>query len=495
VPGSVPPGSVDRPPHKLPVVSDLLFRSAGELAALVRSGELSARELVAASLQRIDECQPALNAFTHVAHESALAAADRIGRDDPRPFAGVPIAVKDNRPVAGMPLTMCSDLFGDFAPKHDAFCVKRLREAGFVIVGKTTLPEMGILPTTESRRFGPTRNPWAPDRTPGGSSGGSGAAVAGGMVPIGHGNDGGGSTRIPAACCGLVGLKAARGRVSAGPDSGQSFLVGDGVLTRTVADTVALLDVMAGYEQGDANWAPPPPAPFAELVARPTERLRIALALNMPLEGATLDPVCETAARDAAELLESLGHRVEEVVPPWSGLDLLPDFTRAFGPSVSMTTLVGGRLARRDPTEDDVEPLTWALWERARSQDTLSLLAAQNRLESVARSLVAFLAPYDAVLTPSLAQRPLRIGEVHGRGPDPWDHYQRSGAFTPYTAIVNVTGQPAISLPLFHGEDGLPTGIQLIGPPAREDIILQLASELEQACPWAARRPRVEGRA
>jgi amidase len=470
-------------------VSDLLFRSAGELAGLVRSGELSARELVAASLRRIDECQATLNAFTHVAHESALAAAERIDPGDPRPFAGVPIAIKDNRPVTGMPLTMCSDLFGDFIARHDTFCVRRLRAAGFVIVGKTALPEMGILPTTESRRFGPTRNPWAPDRTPGGSSGGSGAAVAAGMVPIGHANDGGGSTRIPAACCGLVGLKAARGRVSVGPDSGQSFLVGDGVLTRTVADTAALLDVLAGYEPGDANWAPPPPAPFAELAARPSARLRIALALNSPLEGAILDPVCETAARDAAALLESLGHRVEEVVAPWSGLDLLPDFTRAFGPSVSMTTLVGGRLAGREPTEEDVEPLTWALWERARAQDTLSLLAAQNRLESVARSLVAFLTPYDALLTPALAQRPLPIGEVHGRGPDPWDHYQRSGAFTPYTAIVNVTGQPAISLPLFHGEDGLPTGVQLIGPPAREDILLQLSAELEQACPWAGRRP------
>jgi amidase len=470
-------------------VSELLFRSAGELAALVHSGEVSARELVAASLARIDESQPTLNAFTHVAHESALAAAEAIAPGDPRPFAGVPIAIKDNRPVAGMPLTLCSDLFGDFVPRHDAFCVRRLREAGFVIVGKTALPEMGILPTTESRRFGPTRNPWAGDRTPGGSSGGSAAAVAAGVVPIAHGNDGGGSTRIPAACCGLLGLKTARGRVSLGPDSGQSFLVGDGVLTRTVADTAALLDVLAGYERGDANWAPPPPAPFTELAARPPERMRIGLALNTPLEGAILDPVCEAGAREAAALLESLGHRVEEIVPPWSGLDLLSDFTRAFGPSVSMSTLVGGRLARRDPTAEDVEPLTWALWERARGQDTLSLLSAQNRLESVARSLVAFFSPYDAVLTPALAQRPVPIGTIHGRGPDPWDHYRRSGSFTPYTAIVNVTGQPAISLPLFHGEDGLPTGVQLIGPPAREDVLLQLARELEEASPWAQRRP------
>ncbi len=240
-------------------MSELLTRPAIELAALIRSGELTAIELVQASLDRIDALQPTVNAFTHVAHESALQTARAISAHDPRPFAGVPIAIKDNRAVEGMPLTMCSDLFGDYVARGDAFLVRRLREAGFVIVGKTTLPENGILPTTESRRFGPTANPWALDRTPGGSSGGSAAAVAAGMVPIAHGNDGGGSIRIPAACCGLVGLKPARGRVSLGPDAGHGFLVTDGVLTRTVADTAAALDVLAGYEPGDATWAAPPP--------------------------------------------------------------------------------------------------------------------------------------------------------------------------------------------------------------------------------------------
>src|SRR5579884_356383 len=289
-------------------MNGLLTRSATELAALVRRGELTARELVETSLRRIDELDAEIGAFTHVAHDAALEAADAIGADDQRPFAGVPIAIKDNKPVAGMPITMCSDLFQDIVPHHDSFLVRRLGEAGFVIVGKTKLPEMGILPTTEPRRFGPARNPWDPDRTPGGSSGGSAAAVAAGMVPIAHGNDGGGSTRIPAACCGLVGLKPARGRVSVGPDGGDSFLVVDGVLTRTVAETGALLDVLAGYELGDATWAPPaPPGAFAAASAGPgPEGLRIALALNAPLEGAVLDPVCERAARDAAALLESL---------------------------------------------------------------------------------------------------------------------------------------------------------------------------------------------
>jgi amidase len=470
-------------------MSDLLRCSALDLAARVRSGELSAVELVDSSLRRIAELEPQINAFTHLAAEEALAQAARIVPGDRRPFAGVPIAIKDNRAVNGMPLTMCSDLWGEFRPDHDAFAVRRLREAGFVVVGKTALPENGILPTTESRRNGPTHNPWDLTRTPGGSSGGSAAAVAAGMLPIAHGNDGGGSTRIPAACCGLVGLKPSRGRVSVGPDSGQSFLVGDGVLTRTVADTAAALDILAGYEAGDATWAPPPAIGFTAAARLPAGRLRIGVTLSPALDAVELDPVCLSAAENAAQLLESLGHEVEQIEAPWTGRDLLPDFTRAFGPGIGMTVEIGARLAGRAPVESDVEPLTWLMYEHARAQDTLSYLTAQGRLERVAREIVTALAPYDIVLTPALARRPLPIGEVHGLGPDPWDHYQRSGAFTPYTAIVNVTGQPAVSLPMYHGDDGLPTGVQLIGRPAREDTLLTVAAQLELAQPWAARHP------
>jgi amidase len=468
-------------------VNGLLTRSALELAALVRDGEVSARELVETSLRRIDDLDSEVGAFTYVAHDAALTVADEIAAGDPRPFAGVPIAIKDNRAVSGMPITMCSDLFADVVPRHDAFLVRRLRDAGFVIVGKTKLPEMGILPTTEPRRFGPARNPWDLERTPGGSSGGSAAAVAAGMVPIAHGNDGGGSTRIPAACCGLVGLKAARGRVSVGPEAGDSFLVSDGVLTRTVAETATVLDLLAGYEVGDSSWAPPPAEPFASSAAQSPDRLQVGLALNAPLEGVEVDPLCEKAARDAAARLEALGHRVEEITPPWSNLNLLPEFTRAFGPMVSMVTAIGGRLRGRDATEEDVEPLTWLLWERARTQDTITFLTAEGRLQSVARSIVAFLTPFDVVVTPALASRPIPIGEVHGRGPDPWGNYQRSGHFTPFTAICNVTGQPAIALPLYHGDDGLPLAVQLIGKPAREDVLLSVAAQLEQALPWAER--------
>src|SRR5215204_1729617 len=309
---------------------ELLFRPATDLAELVRGGEISSRELTEAALERVGALQPELNAFVHVDHDGALAAADAIGPGDERLFAGVPIAVKDTAPVAGMPYTLGSDIFGDFVPDHDAFVVRRLREAGFMIVGKTNLPEFGILPVTEPRRFGPTRNPWDTERTPGGSSGGAAAAVAAGMVPLAHGSDGGGSIRIPAACCGLVGLKPSRGRISRGPDQGDDFLVQDGVLTRTVAETAALLDLLAGYEPGDATWAPPPSEPFAAAAAREPGRLRIGVTTTAAID-APLDPVCEHAVRDAAELLGSLGHAVEEVEAPWAGQSLLEVFTLVFG--------------------------------------------------------------------------------------------------------------------------------------------------------------------
>ena len=213
------------------------------------------------------------------------------------------------------------------------------------------------------------------------------------------------------------------------------------------------------------------------------------MILAPPLEDASVDPLHVQATRDAGSLLESLGHQVEEITPPWSGMNLLPDFTRAFGPLVSFTTWLGGQLNGRETTAEDVEPLTWALYERARSQDTMKYLIAENKLESVARSIVQALSPYDAVLTPVVARRPVPIGEIDGLGPDPMSKFRKSGYFTPFTAIFNVTGQPAIALPLYHGDDGLPTAVQLVGPPAREEVLLSLATQLEEALPWADRAP------
>jgi amidase len=471
------------------VVSDLLTQPARELARLVKAGEVSSRELTEGSLERIQALDPDLNAFVHLDPDGALAAADAIEAGDERPFAGVPIAIKDTAAVAGLPYRLGSDLFGDFVPGHDAFVVRRLREAGFVIVGKTNLPEYGILPVTEPRRFGPTRNPWDPERTPGGSSGGAAAAVAAGMVPLAHGSDGGGSIRIPAACCGLVGLKPSRGRVSRGPEMGDDFLVQDGVLTRTVAETAELLDVLAGYEPGDASWAPPPAEPFARTAAREPGRLRIGVTTVPAIEVAAIDQLSERAVRDAAELLESLGHEVEQVDPPWEGQELLRAFTLVFGTPVAMGMWFGGQATGREPSAELVEPLSWAIWEGIAQRDPLEYLLARTRLTAAARSIVALWDRYDAVLTPALAERPVRIGEIDSCSADPWEDFHRSGEFTPYTAIFNVTGQPAVSLPLFHGDDGLPLGVQIAGRPAGEGPLLSLAAQLEAASPWADRRP------
>jgi amidase len=469
--------------------ADLLGRPATELARLVKAGEVTSRELTEACFERIEALDPELNAFVHLDPDGALAAADAIEASDERPFAGVPIAIKDTAAVAGLPQRMGSGIFGDFLPPHDAFVVGRLRNAGFVIVGKTNLPEFGILPVTEPRRFGPTRNPWDTGRTPGGSSGGAATAVAAGMVPVAHGSDGGGSIRIPAACCGLVGLKPSRGRSSRGPELGDDFLVQDGVLTRTVAETAALLDVMAGYEPGDATWAPPPAEPFAATAAREPGRLRIGVTTVPAIDVPAIDPLCERAVRDAAALLESLGHEVEEIDPPWEGQELLQAFTLVFGTPVALGMWFGSQATGREPSAELVEPLTWAIWEAVREHDPLDYLRARTLLTAVSRPIVALWNEYDAVLTPSLAQRPVRIGELDACSDDPWDDFHRSGEFTPYTALFNVTGQPAISLPLFHGEDGLPLGVMLAGRPAGEGPLLSLAAQLEAASPWADRRP------
>ena len=465
-----------------------LFQPATQLAGLVRAGEVSSRELTEAVLDQIEALDGDLNAFVHVDAEGALAAADAVGAGDERPFAGVPIAVKDTAPVAGMPYTLGSNAFGDFVPAHDAFVVRRLRGAGFVIVGKTNLPEFGILPVTEPRRFGPTRNPWDTERTPGGSSGGAAAAVAAGMVPLAHGSDGGGSIRIPAACCGLVGLKPSRGRISRGPDLGDDLLVQDGVLTHTVAETAALLDVLAGYEPGDATWAPPPAEPFAAAAGREPGRLRIGWTTTAAID-APVDPLCERAVSDAAELLASLGHEVEEVEAPWAGQSLLEVFTLVFGTPIAMGLLFGTQVSGREPAEELVEPLSWTIWNGIRERSALDYLLARTQLGAFSRSIVALWRDHDVVMTPALAQRPLRIGEIDACSADPWEDFRRSGQFTPYTAIFNVTGQPALSLPLFHGDDGLPLGVQLAGRPAGEGELLSLAAQLEAARPWHGRRP------
>jgi amidase len=471
-------------------MTDLMFMSVGDLAAHVRGGELSAREVVTAALERIEALDPSLNAFADVDADGALATADAIEPGDERPFAGVPIAIKGNVPVAGLPMNFGSKFLGDHRPGHSAYLVRRLQEAGFVIVGITNMPEFGILPTTEPRRGGPTRNPWDTGRTPGGSSGGAAAAVASGMLPVAHGNDGGGSLRIPASCCGLVGLKPSRGRVSRGPDLGDSYLASDGVLTHTVAETAMLLDVLSGYEVGDATWAPRPVEPYAASIRRDPGRLRVAMTADNALDADT-DPECLRAMHETGELLASLGHDVTEDAPALPGKETLRIFTAVFGPAIGLGIAYGELLAGRPPEDEEIEPLSRAIWEISRGMTSIEYLAALAQLQALARSVIAFFAEYDVLLTPALAERPLAIGECDGLGENPMEDFARSGRFTPYTALFNVTGQPAISLPAGFGDDGLPTNAHIVGKPLGEDMLLQLAAQLENARPPDGRRPEL----
>jgi len=468
-------------------IGGLLVRPALELAELLRWGQVHARELVDAALRRLEEREPRVNAFLFADAERALAVAEEISPNDSRPFAGVPIAIKDGTPQEGLPMRIGSALFQNYIADHDAATIGRLEEAGFILIGRTTMPEFGILPTTEPRLSGPTRNPWDLSRTPGGSSGGSAAAVAAGVVPLAHGSDGGGSLRIPAACCGLVGLKASRGRISFAPDRGDDPLVTEGVLTRTVADTATLLDVLAGYEPGDATWAQPPANPFGETAGVTPSALHVGLMLEPPVP-ADLDPVCARAAEDAAGLLEDLGHHVET-------FDLAPlteeereAFDDVWAVLAADGVVNGAGILGRPTIPEDVEPLTWALYEKGRALDAISYRRSLADLQRLARRVVRAALAYDVLLTPALAQRPVPIGTIMGmERPDPRNALSRSDRFTPYTALWNVTGQPAISLPLFHGEDGLPLGVQLVGRPAGEASLLALAGQLEEARPWRQR--------
>ena len=457
---------------------ELAFLSAVEQARLVRNGEVSSSELVALSLERIDRLDPLLNAFVTVCDEEALATARAFdSAPGEAPFRGVPIAVKDLAATAGIRTTYSSRAYADYVPDFDTAVVRRIREAGFVIVGKTNTPEFGTVAFTESELNGATRNPWNTELTPGGSSGGAAAALAAGLVPSVHATDGGGSIRIPASCCGLFGLKPSRGRVSSAPFGSLEGLSTAGPLTRSVEDAAHLLDVLAGYEPGDPWWAPPPERPFAETTAEPPPRLRIAVTSTPPAD-VRVDPECVRAVTAAAELLTALGHDVREETPPWRETDLFNAFIAVWQ--------VGPALHPVDETL--MTPLNRGLVRSARQSTAVDYGRAVASLQMLARRVVSFWNDADIVLTPTLALPPVPIGwqdAVEGS----IEQLLRNTEFTPFTAIANLTGLPAMSLPLHWSDAGSPIGVHAIGPPAGDELLLRLAAEVEAARPWADRRP------
>ena len=463
---------------------ELAFAGLARQAELVRDGEVSPRELVELCLRRIEALDPALNAFRVVFAERALLDAEQargrmgLGGAGERPLLGVPVAVKDNVDVAGATTAHGTRAHGGPA-REDSEVVRRLRAAGAIVIGKTHLPELALWPFTESATYGVTRNPWSPDHTPGGSSGGSAAAVAAGMVGAAHGTDGAGSIRLPAAACGLFGLKPQRGRVSLLPEREQWHgLSTSGVLTRSVLDTALYLDAVSGGAPGDAVVAPQPSRPFAEAARSEPSRLRVAMSMKAPLP-VSIAPEVRRAVEDTAELLRSLGHEVEEYDPAWGTV----------GNGVSVRYLRGVH----DNAAAVARP--GALERRTRGAARLgglvspALVARVRAAEPVhAVRIGAVFAEHDVLLTPTSPGPARPVGDYEGRGVLRTLLGSALG-IAPFTSPWNATGQPAASVPAGFSPQGLPLAVQLVGRPGDEDTLISLAAQLERSRPWAERRP------
>jgi amidase len=466
----------------MPASDDLLGLSAVDQAALVRSGEASARELVQASLDAIDRLNPRLNAFVALSAERALAEAEGVSAGDPRPLCGVPVGIKDLLSATeGLPTTEGSAAFGDWVADHDSAHVRRLREAGAIVVGKTNTPEVGMRPVTENDRYGATRNPWDPELSAGGSSGGSASAVASGMVALADASDLGGSIRIPAACCGLVGLKPSLGRVSIGPDLGDvaAGLPADCVLTRTVTDTAVALDAIAGVEPGDRYHAPAPPTSFADAARTSPGRLRVRLCLEAPF-GIPVDPEPAAAATAAAEALEGLGHDIGEWTPPWNDESFLSSWATFMTGTGQHLVRVIERLHGQPVDPAKLEPATRAWLVDSPPLPLVDYLEAAERLWAFARRMQTGWADDEILLTPTLTRLPAPIGGIRSQAGVTDD----AGRFSALVRIWNVTGQPAISLPLAQTDAGVPVGVQLAGAHGRDHLLLSVAAQLEDAVGW-----------
>lgn len=464
---------------------ELAFLDATAQAELVRKKEVTAVELVEAAIDRMERLNPKLNAIVTPMYDLALENAK--GKFPEGPFSGVPYLLKDLlASYAGVPMSFGSKLLRNFVPDHDSELVARIKRAGLIIAGKTNTPEFGILPTTEPALFGPCRNPWNTEKSTGGSSGGSAAAVAAGLVPMAHANDGGGSIRIPASCCGLFGLKPTRGRNPLGPDFGDllSGLVAEHAVTRSVRDSAALLDATSGPDIGDPYWAPPPERPFVEEIGVKPEKLRIAF-IKKTADGSEIHPDCVKAVEDAARLCSDLGHEVEEAYPVLDSNQIIRSFTVLWAAGNASTLKALGA------SKEQVEPLSWALYEMGSGLQAPDYLLAVQEIQNIARVVARFFVEYDIWLTPTLGEPPVPLGTFDSTEENPLAGFTRSVTYVPFTPICNATGQPAMSVPLFWNDEGLPVGSHFIGRFGDEATLFRLAAQLEEARPWADRRPPV----
>jgi amidase len=475
-------------------VSDLWRLDATAQAALVREKSVRPIELVEAAIARIESLNPKLNAVVTTMFDRARAEASVAAADGP--FAGVPFLLKDLlAEYGGVRLTEGSAfLDGRYTPQADSELTARLRRAGLIVIGKTNTPELGILPTTEPRLFGPTRNPWSVGRTPGGSSGGSAAAVAAGLVAMAHANDGGGSIRIPASCCGLFGLKPTRGRNPLGPMYGDVFsgLAVEHAVTRSVRDSAALLDATAGPDVGDPYAAPVPARPYLEEISRPPGFLRIAFT-SRAATGVPVHADCVSAVQDAARLCAGLGHDVTEASLELEGDLISQAFITVWAAGVAWSIDDWARRTGQTPSADCFEPLTWALYEMGNRRRAADYLLAIQDLQRISRQVARFFLEYDVWLSPTLAEPPLPLGSFDPTPDNPMQGIFRAAQFVPFTPIFNATGQPAMSVPLFWNREQLPIGVQFAGRFGDEATLFRLAAQLEHARPWAGRWPTLAG--
>ena len=466
---------------------DYMRHDALGLGERVRRGEVGAEELLEAAWARAEAANPKIHAIVRPMLDEAQAT---IAAGLPRgPLAGVPFLLKDLYACyAGSPLTNGSRFFADFVPPADSETVRRLRAAGLVVFGRTNTSEFGLHMMTEPRLFGPTYNPWDLTRSPGGSSGGAGAAVAAGIVPAAHGSDGGGSIRIPSACCGLFGLKPSRGRVPSGPFAFTvAMLSAQHVLTRSVRDSAAFLDVLAGPATGEV-YAGPPPGRFLDALQRPRERLRIAFSAERP-SGGKVSPDCAQAVDSAARLCADLGHEVTEARPEYDAAAFDEALSLYTGVQVAAGLKARSALVGRPPGEDDIEPVTRACWEAGEQRTAVEVARAVETLHWIARSFSLFFERFDAFLCPTLAEPPPKVGTISMLDEDAERFTRAVFEISPFCHICNTAGLPSMNVPLYWNREGLPIGVIFSSSYGAEAKLLRLARSLEEARPWAERRP------